>query len=358
VRYPVHMTPQIPGIHHVTAIASDPQQNVDFYAGVLGLRLIKRTVNFDDPGTYHLYYGDAAGRPGTIMTFFPWPGAPRGQVGTGQVSVTAFSIPPTALGYWQERLRSRGVKVDGPKSRFDELVLAFTDPDGLPLELSASVGGDDRQAWADGPVPARHAIRGFHGVTLAERGPEEGCGHTMRLLTEGLDFRQIGEAGNRFRYAMGAGGPAALVDVLCLSGAPRGQIAAGTVHHVAWRVPDDEQQAAWRHQILQFGLDVTPVRDRQYFRSIYFREPGGVLFEIATDSPGFGVDESLEALGSGLRLPPWLEPRRRQLERTLPPLRLPESVRAGQPPLDAPFTGPASDPGRPAQPARPAACSR
>ncbi len=203
----------------------------------------------------------------------------------------------------------------------------MADPDGLLLELVAPPGGDGRPAWTDGPVPARHAIRGFYGVTLAEGGPEEGCGHTLRLLSEGLDFRQIGETGNRFRHAMGAGGPGTFVDVVCLSGAPRGQIAGGTVHHVAWRTPDDEQQVAWRQRMLGFGLDVTPVRDRQYFRSIYFREPGGVLFEIATDPPGFGVDESPEALGSGLRLPPWLEPRRSQLERSLPMLRPPQIVR-------------------------------
>jgi len=317
---------QIPGIHHVTAVASDPQQNVDFYVGVLGLRLIKRTVNFDDPGTYHLYYGDAVGTPGTIMTFFPWPGAPRGQVGIGQVSVTSFSIPPAGVGYWYDRLRSHAVAVDEAQTRFDEQVIAFVDPDGLPLELVASARGDDRPGWAGGPVPERYRIRGFHGVTLAARGLSEGGAHTTRLMTDALGFRPIAEAGNRFRYAIGPGGPGALVDVLCLSGAAPGQIAAGTVHHVAWRVPDDEQQAAWRQRLLGLTIDVTPVRDRQYFRSIYFREPGGALFEIATDPPGFAIDESPDALGSGLRLPSWLEPRRTQLERSLPPLHVPATV--------------------------------
>jgi len=317
---------QIPGIHHVTAVASDPQQNVDFYVGVLGLRLVKRTVNFDDPGTYHLYYGDATGSPGTVMTFFAWPGAPRGQVGTGQVSVTSFSIPPAGVEYWHDRLSGHAPAVDEPRMRFDEQVIAFADPDGLRLELVAPTRGDDRPAWAGGPVPERYGIRGFHSVTLAARGLNEGGAHTTRLLTDTLGFRPIAEAESRFRYAMGPGGSSALVDVLCLSGAP-GQIAAGTVHHVAWRVPDDEQQAAWRQWLLGLKIDVTPVRDRQYFRSIYFREPGGVLFEIATDPPGFGIDESADALGSGLRLPPWLEPRRGQLERSLPPLHLPEIVR-------------------------------
>ena len=317
---------QIPGIHHVTAVASDPQQNVDFYVGILGLHLVKRTVNFDDPGTYHLYYGDAAGSPGTIMTFFAWPGAPRGQVGTGQVSVTSFSIPSAGTGYWHDRLSGHATAVDEPRARFDEQVIAFADPDGLPLELVAPARGDERPGWPGGPVPERYGIRGFHSVTLAERGLNEGA-RTTRLLTDALGFRPIAEAENRGRYALGAGGPGALVDVLSLPDAAAGQIAAGTVHHVAWRTPDDEQQAAWRQRLLGLKIDVTPVRDRQYFRSIYFREPGGVLFEIATDPPGFGIDESTDALGSGLRLPPWLETRRGQLERSLPPLRLPEIVR-------------------------------
>lgn len=316
------MTPQIPGIHHVTAIASDPQSNVDFYTGVLGLRLIKRTVNFDDPGTYHLYYGDGVGSPGTVMTFFPWPGAPRGRVGTGQVSVTAFAIPSDSVGFWQERLKKVGVALDGPKARFDEQVLSFEDHDGLPLELVASAG-DDRPGWPDGPVPLQHAVRGFFGVTLAEPGPGETCEPTIALLTRGLGFRLVRESGNRSRYAMGGGRQGALLDVQCLPGAPRGQIAVGTVHHVAWRTPDDEQELAWRQQLREYGMDVTPVRDRQYFHSIYFREPGGVLFEIATDPPGFTLDEPLDRLGSSLKLPPWLESRRDLLERMLPPLRLP-----------------------------------
>ncbi len=321
------MTPVLSGIHHVTAIASSPQQNVDFYVGVLGLRLIKRTVNFDDPGTYHLYYGDAGGSPGTILTFFPWPGAPRGRVGTGQVSVTSFAIPEHSVGFWQERLARDGVSARGPSAHFDERVLSFEDPDGLPLELVAHPADDGRTGWEDGPVPREHVIRGFYGVTMAEDGPGAGCEHTTTLLTNALGFRLVGEAGNRMRFAMGAGGPGALVDVLCLPGAPRGQVAVGTVHHVAWRTPDDAQQALWRERIGGSGIDVTPVRDRQYFHSIYFREPGGVLFEIATDPPGFTVDESKERLGARLMLPPWLEPRRAQLERTLPPLRLPEVVR-------------------------------
>ncbi|MDR7521753.1 MAG: ring-cleaving dioxygenase [Armatimonadota bacterium] len=317
------MSPRILGIHHVTAIAGAPQRNVDFYVGTLGLRLVKRTVNFDDPGTYHLYYGDQVGRPGTIMTFFPWPGAPRGRIGVGQVTVTAFFIPARAVGFWQERLRRHGIATRGPTARFDETVLAFEDPDGLPLELVAS-DDDARAGWPDGPIPEAYAIRGFHSVTLSERGLDEGGRRTLGLLDEGLGFRLVGEASGRFRFAAGEGGAGALVDVLCLDGAPAGETAVGTVHHVAWRTPDEAHQRAWQERIAHLGLRVTDVRDRRYFRSIYFREPGGVLFEIATDPPGFTVDEPPAHLGKHLMLPPWLEPRRAQLERALPPLSIPE----------------------------------
>jgi glyoxalase family protein len=319
------MIPLISGIHHVTAIASDPQRNMDFYAGTLGLRLVKLTVNFDDPGTYHLYYGDGVGRPGTIMTFFPWPGAPRGTVGLGQVGVTAFAVPTESLGFWRQRLEAHGVKTRGPAGRFGEQVLEFDDPDGLPLELVAG-GSDARPGWDAGPVKVEHAIRGFHSVALAERPPRDASERTLALLGASMDFRLVAESGDRLRYAMGDGSPGALVDVL-LTAVPQGRGAAGTVHHVAWRTPDDAHQAAWRERIAAAGLDITPVRDRQYFRSVYFREPGGVLFEIATDPPGFATDESPEHLGERLRLPPWLEPKRATIERSLPPLRLPQAAR-------------------------------
>ncbi|MDR7485990.1 MAG: ring-cleaving dioxygenase [Armatimonadota bacterium] len=322
------MDPQILGIHHVTAIASDPQANLDFYAGVLGLRLVKRTVNFDDPGTYHLYYGDGVGTPGTLMTFFPWPGAPRGQVGAGMVSATAFAIPPGALPFWQARLRAHGVIVEEPGVRFDGDVLTFTDPDGLPLELVTDGTADDARAWTGGPVPPQAALRGVHSVTLTVAGLGEDCGSTRAVL-ERLGWQVAAQVGARTRYVLGAGGPGATLDLVCAPAAPRGQYAAGTVHHVAWRTPDDAHQSGWRERVREAGLDVTPVQDRQYFRSIYFREPGGVLFEIATDPPGFTVDESPEMLGSGLRLPPWLEPMRPRLERTLPPLRSPEVTGRG-----------------------------
>lgn len=311
------MNPTLPGLHHVTAITAVPQENVDFYCGVLGLRLVKLTVNFDDPGSYHLYYGDERGRPGTIMTFFAWPGAPRGRVGPPQLTATAFAVPVDSMAYWAARLHAHLAAVQPAQTRFGEPVLSFADPDGLRLELvgAAAPGGDTPAA---GPVPAAHAIRGFHGVTLAEEGYEQ----TARLLTGELGFRADGEEGNRFRYRAG-GEFAAVVDLLCVPDARRGSMGAGVVHHVAFRTPDDEQQEAWRARIARRDYNVSPVMDRTYFHSIYFREPGGVLFEIATDPPGFTVDEAAEALGTQLRLPPWLEPHRAELERALPPLGLP-----------------------------------
>jgi glyoxalase family protein len=308
----------IAGFHHLTAIVGDPQQNVDFYTRVLGQRLVKQTVNFDDPGTYHLYYGDEVGSPGTIVTFFPWPGAPRGSRGTGQIVDISFSIPAAAAGYWVDRLSAHGVAFTGPAARFNEQVISFLDPHGLSLELIAQGDAEPRGGWREGPVPAAVAIRGFYSVTLAEAQLER----TAALLTDVLGFRQARQEGSRFRYEVGAGGPGAQVDVLSLPGQASGRIAVGTVHHVAWRTQDDAHQLDWRQRLLARGIDVTPVRDRQYFHSIYFDEPGGVLFEIATDPPGFTIDEPVEQLGTSLRLPPWLEPQRSQLEKVLPPLRV------------------------------------
>jgi len=310
------------GIHHVTAIAGDPQRNVDFYAGLLGLRLVKRTVNFDDPTTYHLYYGDELGRPGSILTFFPWPGARRGRVGSGQVAVTSFAIAPAALGHWLERLVKHGVKFDGPVSRFDERVLSFADPDGLLLELVAHPGAERRPAWEGGPVPAEHAIRGLHTVTLWE----DSSAATVRLLTETLGFRRVASEGTTTRYAAGDGGPGTLVDVRTVGGFPRGVGGAGTVHHVAWRVADDAAEEAIRERVLGAGLQITPQIDRLYFHSMYFHEPGGVLFELATDPPGFTVDEPAESLGESLKLPPQYEAHRARIEAALLPLHLPAAA--------------------------------
>jgi glyoxalase family protein len=299
------MSRDILGIHHVTAITSDPQSNVDFYTGVLGLRLVKLTVNFDDPRSYHLYYGDELGHPGTIMTFFAWPGVPKGRQGTGQVTVTSFSVPQASLDYWIERLSQRGVSSTGPTSRFDETILSLQDPDGLALELVAHSQAQQRPAWKEGPVPAEQAIRGIHTVTLSEDGYER----TAKLLTDTLG---------------------AYVDVRCAPELRRGHVAGGTVHHVAWRTPTDERQQAWRGVLVGLDLNVTPVLDRKYFHSIYFREPGGILFEIATDPPGFTVDEPVEQLGTRLELPAWLEPNRVELEQVLPALHVP-SAGTGKP---------------------------
>jgi len=313
------MRKPIAGIHHVTAMASDPQANVDFYTGVLGLRLVKKTVNFDDPGTYHLYYGDEVGHPGTIMTFFPWPMARRGVQGAGQATVTSFAVPEGSLGFWTERLARLGVTFDGVKTRFDEEVLTLLDPDGLRLELVARADG--RPGWADGPVPAEHAVRGFDGVTLTEWNLDV----TQNVLAGTLGFRRVGEEGDRVRFEA-ASGEGSRVDVLASPSAARGRVSAGTVHHVAFRAADEADQLAWRHAVDESGLYVTPVLDRQYFRSIYFREPGGVLFEIATDPPGFTWDEPVESLGSGLKLPPWLEESRSRIEAALPPVETHQTV--------------------------------
>ena len=318
------MPKQILGIHHVTAIAGEPQQNIDFYSGFLGLRLVKLTVNYDSPETYHLYYGDENGHPGTILTFFPWPGAPKGRKGAGQVTVTSFSIPQASVGYWVERLSKHGIRFEGPINRFEDQVISFSDPDDLKLELVAHAGAEERSGWLHGPVPQEHAIRGFFGVTLSEEGYER----TASLLTEIMGFHLVKEDRNRFRYEVGEGGAGALVDVLCQPDAPTGLVSVGTVHHLAWRTPNDEQQKEWRNVLVNARLNVTPVIDRKYFHSIYFREPGGVLFEIATDPPGFTVDETLEKLGTGLVLPSWLEPLRAQLRNILPPVKLSNTPQA------------------------------
>lgn len=308
---------RIGGIHHVTALAADPARNVAFYTGVLGLRLVKRTVNFDDPGTWHLYYGDGAGRPGTILTFFPYPGLPAGRHGTGQAVEIAFALPEGAFGFWLERLVRERVDFDGPMERFGQKVVRFRDPDGLQLELVAGAQAPEAPGWDGMPVPAEHAVRGFHSVTLWEQGYER----TARLLQEALGYRAAGEEGSRFRFAARAGdAPGRLIDIRCLPDFWRGGSGAGTVHHIAFRAADDAAQAKVRERLAAAGCNVTPVLDRQYFRSIYFREPGGVLFEVATDPPGFAVDEPPERLGTELRLPPWLEPRREEIARRLPPL--------------------------------------
>jgi glyoxalase family protein len=309
----------IVGLHHVTAIAGDPQTNVDFYTIVLGLRLVKRTVNFDAPDTYHLYYGDEVGRPGTILTFFPWPGAPRGRRGSGQVIVTSFSIPEQSAGYWRDRLLAHHVEVHGPVRRFQENVLTLHDPDGLQLELVAHASVQMDRVWRGGPVPGEHAVRGFYAVTVCAADEER----TARLLKETMGFREGGSEQNRQRFVAADGSQnGARVDIVTRPGRPRGVVAVGTIHHIAFRVPGDRDQLDWRARLVDADLDVTPPIDRQYFHSIYFREPGGVLFELATDPPGFTIDESIDALGTHLELPPWLEDTRSQIEAVLPPIHL------------------------------------
>ena len=310
----------IPGIHHVTAIAGDAQRNLDFYTGSLGLRLVKLTINYDAPDTYHFYYGDGQGRPGTILTFFPWPGAAPGRNGTGQTTTVSFSVPPDSLDYWLSRLSERGVATRGPYVRLGEPAIKFEDPDGLSLEMVGNADPDPSAVWEMSPVPAMAAIRGFSGVTLSEAGYER----TAAMLTGILGFRLVSEAGNQFRYETGEGGPGARVDVDCVSEGSLGRIAVGTVHHVAWRVADDEAQQFWLQDLRRRGSNVSAVRDRTYFHSIYFHEPGGVLFEIATDPPGFTVDESTETLGSKLVLPSWFESQRGVIEATLPRVTLPK----------------------------------
>ena len=306
------------GLHHVTAIASDPQANVDFYTGVLGLRLVKQTVNFDAPDVYHLYYGDETGSPSSILTFFPWRGVPAGRQGSGLTTATAFSVPPESLGWWQSRIAALGIEHEGPRTRDGEEVLTFRDPDGLVIDVVAAPGAT-RSGW-DGvaDVPAEHAVRGLHAVTLSERLPDP----TVELLTGLLGMSAAGEDGDRARFAMAGGGAGAVLDVAA-DRRPDGLQAGGTVHHVAFRVADRATQAAWRAELVEAGMQVTEILDRQYFTSIYFREPGGVLFEIATDEPGFAVDEPLLELGRSLKLPPWLEPTREQIAASLPTLRVP-----------------------------------
>ncbi|MER5174699.1 MAG: ring-cleaving dioxygenase [Candidatus Nitrosocosmicus sp.] len=318
------------GIHHVTAITSDPNRNIDFYSNNLGLRFVKLTINQDDPSSYHLYYGDELGRPGTCLTFFHWPSIPRGHRGTSEVSATAFLIPENSTNYWIERLKSKQIEFSGPHQRFDkEQVITLNDPDGLQLELVAHKSAKDRSVnlWKKGPIPLEHAIRGFYSVTLAEEGYER----TASILTNELGFVSTQHDGNRYRYEIANKsadipgeeeifGGAHIVDVICIPDTQQADIGIGSVHHVAWRTPTDGQQKILHQNLVMAGLNATPVIDRFYFHSVYFREPGGILFEIATNTPGFTVDEKTEELGTHLVLPPWYEPIRRDLEKILPPI--------------------------------------
>lgn len=316
------------GIHHITAISGEPRSTLQFYRDTLGLRLVKRTVNFDDPGTWHLYFGDETGSPGTILTFFPWPGGQRGRVGAGQAAVTSFQVPAGSFGYWTNRLGARGIAFDPPVGRFNERVLTLRDPDGMVLELVAdntdvSAGAPPALLALPAQIPVEAAITGLHGTTLWVDGPAP----ATESILEQLGFRLGAEAEGRRRF-VGSAPTGRYVDLKRVDGFWSGAGGVGTVHHVAFRVPDAAAQLALRERMLSAGMHVTPVVDRQYFTSVYFREPGGVLFEIATDTPGFAIDEPVDALGERLQLPPQYEGYREGIAAALPPLEAAEIVGA------------------------------
>ncbi len=313
------MKPILGGIHHITAIASDPQRNIDFYVGFLGLRLVKKTVNFDAPDVYHFYYGDETGLPGTLLTFFPFPNAAKGKRGVGETAAVAFSIPPESLDYWIDRLASKAIDFDGPVQRFGDQVISFEDPDGMMIELVTDKTARTIPAWSGSEVESAHVPRFLHGATFAESNLEI----TTKFLTETLGFRFSAREGERYRYFIGEGEAEARIDILFQPKTNPARQSAGSVHHIAWRVATDDGQRDWQEGLTNAGAYVTPVQDRMYFRSIYFHEPGGVLFEIATDDPGMLIDEPVSELGAHLKLPPWFEPKRERIEQRLIPVVLP-----------------------------------
>jgi len=309
----------VQGIHHITAMAGDPQRNLDFYHSVLGQRLIKRTVNFDDPSTYHFYFGDKSGTPGTVLTFFPWRQMARGVRGNGEVGATGYSIRPASVDYWRQRLTRHGITVNSDAPRFANDVLSFSDPDGMVIELVVNEEKSTLDPWDDGPIPAEHELRGFHSATLWVATAEA----TGKLLTEQLGYQLVGQEGNRTRYKGASDDIGLYVDLLAQPNLGHGRMGAGSVHHIAFRTVDDSEQADYKRLLHKANFGVSPVMDRQYFHSIYFRSPGGVLFEIATDAPGFLYDEPVAELGTQLKLPDWLEPQRQQIEQTVVPVSMP-----------------------------------
>ncbi|WP_081212231.1 ring-cleaving dioxygenase [Salegentibacter sediminis] len=310
------MENKILGLHHITAIAGDPQQNYDFYTKVLGLRMVKKTVNFDDPQTYHFYFGNETGSPGTILTFFPWPGAKQGKNGAGMATEIGYSVPEASLEFWQKRFDDYKVNYETPTEEFGEKFLAFEDPDGLKLKLVISSAPDSRQGWEVNGITKEVALKGFHSVTLNLQNKAQ----TARVLTDIFDYKLKEKEGNRYRYITNAVENASIIDLIEDPSSERGINAAGTNHHIAFRVKDEASQQFFRNKIIQAGLNITGKIDRDYFYSLYFREPGGVLFEIATDNPGFTRDESLENLGSSLKLPRKYESAREKIEGLLPKL--------------------------------------
>jgi glyoxalase family protein len=308
----------MPGIHHVTAIAGDPARNLNFYTRDLGLRFVKKTVNFDDPSTYHFYFGDANGSPGTILTFFVWPGTKAGSPGAGEVRQTAFRVPVSSLDYWTKRLAERGIACHTMETRFGEPVLPFSDPDEMHLMLVGVAGAESEPAWSNGEIPKEYAIRGFHGATLVLDSAEK----TGAILTDVLGFRAVGRDGALTRFAASGEAKGCLIDLQEKRGVMRGHQGRGSVHHIAFRAADDAEQVMMAEKLKSaHAMHPTEQKDRNYFRSIYFREPGGVLFEIATDVPGFAVDETVDMLGRNLKLPGFLETRRREIESVLPVLK-------------------------------------
>lgn len=305
---------QTSGIHHITAIAGDPQKNHHFYTNILGLRLVKKTVNFDDPTTYHLYYGDGIGSPGTILTFFPWPHLQKGKPDRGQVVSIAFSVPSASQQFWIKRLAEHNIETTESFERFGQEIVGFQDPDGLHLELVFDPTADTMDGWDEGPLPAGHAIRGIYGATLAEKN----VAPTEKLLTNDLGFNLTDQLDNRYRYKSPAP-VGSVIEVIDQFG-PNGRQGKGTVHHIAFRAKDERAQQELSGQLFNKGYHMTEVKDRDYFKSVYFHEPGGILFELATDPPGFTIDEKPETLGSSLKLPDWLEEQRHRIEAELPPL--------------------------------------
>jgi len=314
----------MPGIHHVTSITGDVQKNVDFYVSVLGLRFVKKSINQDLPDTYHLYFADYLGSPGTAMTFFGWPTWHSRRAGSGQVMSVAFAVPESSLDFWSKRLNRLGLEHERV-TRFDSDLIGLHDPDGIEIELVGATSELNVTPWRESAIPVEHAIHGFHSVAMVVA--ESAA--TFELLTETMGFRQVARQGMRTLFETAAGGADAILDVIDSPEGPVGEESIGTVHHVAWRAPDDSAQKQWREALVAAGRNVTPIIDRYYFKSIYYREPGGVLFEIATDTPGFTIDEAPEALGSSLSLPPWFQVRRDQLDENLTPIVVPTTATTG-----------------------------
>ena len=310
------MENRILGLHHITAIADNAKRNHEFYTKVLGLRMVKKTVNFDDPGTYHFYFGDEAGTPGTILTFFPWEGIGQGRTGTGMATSIGYSVPKDSLEFWADRFKQFNVKQDSIREKLGEQYLSFKDPDGLNIDLIVSNDEDKRKPWETDDVKANIATKGFHNITLTLKKIEA----TAEILTDILGYKLLEQDGNRYRFITDAIDTANIVDLLELPDGKPGHNAAGTNHHVAFRVKDDAILMEYREKVLSKGLSITPKIDRDYFFSLYFREPGGVLFELATDNPGFTKDEPLNELGTHLKLPGQYEPAREKIEKVLPEL--------------------------------------